>query len=270
MEVKSPATWPVHSGGSGITLRVLGEGMPVFVFPGMEGSGESCLHVVLPVLEQARRAGRNFQLLLVDYAAEQHPTLDELIGQIHEVVARAAAGRPCVFWAQSFGNLLATGVRAQGGINAERFLLVSAFTELPQPLARFTAAAMRVTPTFIYRMTIEPLGRLVFGPVGEESQHPFFASLKRADSPTVQRRTNWLCGHNFSRWFSDLTAPTKIWLGMDDRLVAIDKQRAFFERLAQTRDNFEFSMIPGSGHVILPHGPAEIARKEILDCLMAS
>jgi hypothetical protein len=40
-----PSQWRVVATNAGIALREHGEGTPVIVFPGMEGSGESCLHL---------------------------------------------------------------------------------------------------------------------------------------------------------------------------------------------------------------------------------
>jgi hypothetical protein len=234
----------------------------------MEGSGESCLHLALPVIERARSAGHQFQLVLVDYADEQYLTLDRLIAQVHELVVGEAAGRQCVLWAQSFGNLLAAGVHGLSGISAQRLVLVSAFTALPQTMTGIAAIALRITPNVLYRATIGPIGRCVFGPVGEESSHPFFASLQRAEARTVQRRTQWLSGREFPTLFSSISAPAKVWLGAEDRLVDISTQRTFFEQLAQARENYCVAMVEGSGHVVLPHAAGTAIRRELYEWLI--
>ena len=70
---------------NGVTLRECGKGKAVFVFPGMEGSGESCLHLAEPVINQARAGGTPYRLVLVDYAREEHDTLSDLIGTINQL-----------------------------------------------------------------------------------------------------------------------------------------------------------------------------------------
>jgi hypothetical protein len=47
--------WDVVGQAGGVTLRSWGAGTPLFVFPGMEGSGESCLDLVASVVRSAPR-----------------------------------------------------------------------------------------------------------------------------------------------------------------------------------------------------------------------
>jgi alpha-beta hydrolase superfamily lysophospholipase len=251
--------FPLSPGASlaGVTLRHAGEGgrAPVFVFPGMEGSGESCLHLALPVLSGAE----SLRTVVVDYGPEKHASLDDLVSTAHRLVRAEAAG-PCLFWAQSFGNLLATLVAERGGLTVERFVLVSPFTRLPPWKAYLGALSLRVTPGFLYRATVGPLGRYLFGPAGDQPDHPFFGALRAAPVGDVQRRTSWLRGRRFEAAFERITAPAHVWLGVRDRLVDLEEQRAFFEALAARRANYNLSMIPGSGHVVLPSPAVASAR----------
>jgi pimeloyl-ACP methyl ester carboxylesterase len=252
----------------GILLQTWGHGTNLVVFPGLEGSGESCLHLVLPVLSQALDRGQPFRLLLVNYAHEKHQTLEAMVHSINRGLAQVLGNDSCIFWAQSFGNLLATGSALTGSVHVSKFLMVSPFTRLPSLLARLSLASLYVTPTFLYRATIKPMGRYVFGPVGENGNHPFFDSLTRATTPNARRQTRWLVGSDFSNNFESIRVPAKVWLGEKDRLVNIRQQIRFFKDLAARKPNYHLSLIPTSGHVVLPHQTVEQAREELLEWLL--
>lgn len=248
---------------SGVTLRARGEGAPVFVFPGMEGSGESCLHLAVPVLESM--PGR--RLVLVDYGAEAHASFDGLAETVRGLVREVAGGEPCVIWAQSFGNLLA--VRLQGHVDVERWAFVSPFTKLPAWKAHGGTLSMALTPGPVYRATIRPLGRFLFGPTGSARAHPFFDALHAAPVAVVQRRTGWLRGRDAQAEFEAVTGPARVWLGARDRLVDLDDQRRLFAALAHARPDWTLTMMPESGHVVLPAPAVEAARDQLTTWLAA-
>jgi hypothetical protein len=86
-------------------------GSPVVFFPGMEGSGESCMHLVVPTLERLAARGAGHRLVLVDYADEQHTSFDALSDTIAALLAETpTAWADTTFWGQSFGNLMAVSV----------------------------------------------------------------------------------------------------------------------------------------------------------------
>ncbi|WP_163566656.1 hypothetical protein [Fodinicola feengrottensis] len=129
--------WTVLARRHGVSLRVCGQGPPVVVIPGMEGSGESCLDVVLPVVRTGIRVpveapgglggafagtpGRSpdaetgasgGRVILVDYSAERHRLLGQLVGTIAGLLRQVLPpDEPVVWWGQSFGNLLIALVR---------------------------------------------------------------------------------------------------------------------------------------------------------------
>jgi pimeloyl-ACP methyl ester carboxylesterase len=256
--------WHEVAGKGGVTLREYGEGRAVYIFPGMEGSGESCLQLVVPVIERIHGDGTALRPVLVDYAQENHRTIDDLIGTIHDLICATSASEACIFWGQSFGNLLAAGVARRGGIEIRKVIMVSAFTRLPPLRARAGATVMALTPAPVYRATIKPLGRYLFGPVGDQPDHPFFDALRRGDPAAAARRTGWLRRREFSSLFIDISAPTKVWLGQEDRLVDLSEQRAFFKALATGHTGYELAMIRGSGHVVLPTTAVQRLRSDML------
>ncbi len=253
---------------NGVTLRECGEGEAVFVFPGMEGSGESCLHLAEPVINQARLVGTSHRLMLVDYAREEHATLGDLIETINQLIQSETNDESCVFWAQSFGNLLATGVANLGKTNVRKFLFVSPFTKLPVLKTYLGSLGMHVTPTYVHRATIEPIGRYIFGPTGDQKHHPFFSALRRSTPAVVGRRTGWLRSRQFSAFYESISAPAKVWLGKRDRLVDLAEQRSFFTTLLQDKENYRLSMIEGSGHVVLPSPSVQRLRQDLLAWLV--
>lgn len=247
---------------NGVTLRTRGEGKPVFVIPGMEGSGESCLHLAVPVLD----AAPDHRLVLVDYGNEKHPTLEALAETVSALVAEVAGAAPCRVWAQSFGNLLAVALAGQ--VAVERWAFVSPFTELPAWKAHGGTLSLAVTPSFLYRATIRPMGKYLFGPPGDADDHPFFDALYRAPVPTVRRRTSWLRGRDAQAAFEAVPGEVHVWLGALDRLVDLDDQRRRFAALAASRPHWHLSMIEGSGHVVLPTSAVETARREVASWIL--
>lgn len=255
----SPFPLTTHASLQGVTLRVRGEGRPVFIFPGMEGSGESCLHLALPVLD----AQPDLQAVLVDYGAEEHETFEDLVETLHTLVGEEAGKGPSLFWAQSFGNLLAAAIAARGDLDIERFTMVSPFMELPPWKVHAGVLSLAVTPGFLYRATVRPMSRYLFGPAGDQSDHLFFDALHGAPVSNVLRRTRWLRGRRFPHLYEKVNAPARVWLGMRDRLVNLSSQQAFFAELTDGKSNYSMRMVPGSGHVVLPTEAVEMARRDL-------
>ena len=253
MTVQYPdVDWTPSLSRNGCVLRERGEGELLFLFDGMQGSGEASMELIVPVAERLAAAGRPQRVILFDYAAEQHATFDELVETARSLVQERCAGQPCTFWAQSFGTLIATAPRLARSVAVRRFVLVSGFSMLAQLKALLATLLLAVTPTWLYRLTIAPMGRWLFGPPGDQPRHPFFAALARGTSPTARRRTSWLRRRSFAAQFADTPAPTRVWLGAHDRLIRLGEERAFFAAQAGRRADYELTMMPDCGHLVLP------------------
>ncbi|MHC2290367.1 alpha/beta fold hydrolase domain-containing protein [Bradyrhizobium barranii] len=236
----------------------------LLVFPGMEGSGESCIEIVLAVLESLRIPQR---LVLVDYSQECCDEFDELVDIIRDLIQRPSLNGilNARIWAQSFGNLLALSVLGRDQPQVQNFVSVSPFTQLPSWKLLPAVLTLKFTPTWAYRLSIGPIGRLVFGPVGDRPDHPFFEAMKRADAPTMMRRMSWLQNRSFAVQFEKNRRPTHIYIGLADRLIALRQQRSFFEKLRDGRETYRISDIPTSGHVIIPTETARNAVRKIVN-----
>lgn len=149
---------PTHNG---VTLRTAGQGIPVFVVPGMEGTGESCLHLAHPVVT----ASDAHRFVLVDYGAEAHDKIDDLLDTIAALIRDATDDR-CVFWGQSFGNLLAAAVAERSSLPVEQLLLVSPFTRLPNWKVALGVTVLSLTPPALYRATARLGGSISSVPLG--------------------------------------------------------------------------------------------------------
>lgn len=257
------ATFTPVASRDGVTLRARGTGAPVFVIPGMEGSGESCLHLAVPVLDEAP----DRQMVLVDFGAEQHATFEALAETVGALVTSVAGDAPCRVWAQSFGNLLA--ITLDGQVDVERWAFVSPFTRLPAWKAHLGTYSLAITPAPLYRATIRPLGRYLFGPAAGPAEEPFFDALYHAPVSTVGRRTSWLRGRDAQSAFEAVDGPAHVWLGQRDRLVDLDDQRRRFEALAAARPDWHLSMIEGSGHVVFPPDAVRTVRRELASWILA-
>jgi pimeloyl-ACP methyl ester carboxylesterase len=252
----------------GVRLLSAGQGAPVVVLPGLEGSGESCLHLVLPVIFPAGAPSRG-RVFLVDYAAERHRTLGELTATIRELLrGTLPADAQVTFWGQSFGNLLVALVVQQGGTTAVRTVLVSPFTGLPQVRVVVARASLAVAWRPLYLATAQPVSRFIFGPAPRGTGGPFFRAIAQAEPADVRRRMSWLAGADFSTAFLALPGPTGVWIGEQDRLVDLPRQLAFFS--AMTREpGSQLTAIPGSGHVVLPPDSVSFARATVAEWLDA-
>lgn len=262
-------SWQTLEHRRGVTLRTSGAGRPLFIFAGMEGSGESCLHLVLSAADASAVRGQTHQLFLLDYAAEQHDTFEALCDTLADLID-ATEVREAVFWAQSFGNLLALSAAQQVGLEVTRMVLVSPFTRLPALRTRFGALVLQLTPRLLYRQTAGPVGHYLFGPAGDRPDHPFFTALKDSAPSAFARRTRWLQDRDFSDLFRRLAAPARLWLGAQDRLIDLDEQLAFFSELARRRPHLDVHTLPGAGHVVLDSTATRRARDEMRDWLLAS
>ncbi|GAA1666373.1 hypothetical protein GCM10009765_14830 [Fodinicola feengrottensis] len=276
----------------GVSLRVCGQGPPVVVIPGMEGSGESCLDVVLPVVRTGIRVpveapgglggafagtpGRSpdaetgasgGRVILVDYSAERHRLLGQLVGTIAGLLRQVLPpDEPVVWWGQSFGNLLIALVRQRLDLAPGRAVLVSPFTGLPAVRVRIGHVAMALTPSSVYASTARPTGRLLFGPDPDDAGGPFFGALAAMHPLTVRRRMGWLAGQDFASAFLALRDPLGVWLGDRDRLVDLPRQLAFFSALAR-RPGDRLTVVGGCGHVVLPLQAMESVRTGVRDWL---
>jgi alpha-beta hydrolase superfamily lysophospholipase len=254
-----PGGWETLAAEGGVVLRGAGHGRPLVIFPGMEGDGPSCLHLVLPVWKELATI-RERQLVLVDYADEQHPTLAALVDTLIGLLGSLPRA-PVSLWGQSFGNLLAASVATADVVPVERIAFVSPFTRLPKPLLAVTPL-LSLTPAVLYRVTTPMIGQWLFGPVNGNRDHPFFASLAAMTPRTVVRRAGWLRGRRFVRPFLQMRAPIKVWLGERDRLIDLDDELAFFQAVTRG-DGDQLTLVPDSGHVVLPAGSAKVLRHEV-------
>jgi pimeloyl-ACP methyl ester carboxylesterase len=248
---------------NGVVLRTHGDGVPAYVFSGLEGSGESCLHLVLPTLT-APPAGRgSIRVVVVDYAEEQHASFDELVATTAALIDEHHAGGPAVVWGQSFGTLYATTVVHELALEVERMVLVSAFRTLPWWKVWLGPPVLTVTPNFLYRATSGPITKWQFGPAGGNTTHPFWDSLDRLPKSDLARRSRWLRGRSFAPAFeAQRPRRGKVWLGSRDNLVNRKAETEFFRGLAE-RGPFEFAVLEGSGHVVLPPPVIEEARRQL-------
>lgn len=218
---------------------------PLVAVPGLDGSAGS----VAPLVE--RLAARR-QVLLVDYTAETHPTLDGLAQEVAERV-RAEVHGPFDVLGQSIGTVLAAMLAGRPGLDLRRVVLVSTFTRLRWRVLAVSNGVLQSTPRWLYQRTAAPLMKVVCGPVGDGGDHPFFDAVRVSDPADARKRTGWEVGRDFAVELSALAAtgpPTLVLMGADDRFVP-DVRR----ELARLRSLFgpaAVEVTAGAGHVALP------------------
>lgn len=259
--------WTEQGNALGVRLRCTGAGAPVVVLPGLEGSGESCLHLVLPVVLPEGRSPRG-QLWLVDYGQERAPSLGRLVEAVRSLLTAALGNRgPVRLWTQSFGGPLLARVLEEPPVEVMRTVLVSPFTRLAPGRVRLARASVAASPAPLLCALTKPTARLVFGPVGDAANAPFFAALAAASRRDLRRRLSFLHEADFTVPFTRLPGPVRVWLGAQDRLVDLSREMAFFQALA--RGSGGVRVLAGSGHVVLPTPAVAQARAEMAQWLDA-
>ena len=98
---------------NGVAIRSAGAGCPLVIFPGMEGSGESCLQVVAGVLHILKDSSCSVRLVLVDYSAEDHGTFDALINTVLELLRRTMEERSVLSGVSPSATCLPSVLRMQ-------------------------------------------------------------------------------------------------------------------------------------------------------------
>ena len=249
----------------GVRLHRRGRGIPLVVIPGIEGSGEGSMHAVERAVEELGSRGSEVQILLVDYSQERHEHIDDLSKTIADLVQGEVGSLEILVWGHSLGALLATNLASHASLRIAANVLVSPFRALPGPVLEASYWSMAVTPGFVYKRTVAPLGRQLFGPTGGHNDHPFFEAMARCDAEALRRRTGWLRGPHFDLQFATASGPTRVFLGQRDRLIDGRKERAFFGELAARRTDFSLSILPGAGHVVLPDAAVEALSDQVSD-----
>jgi len=241
--------WRTLASRDGVELRESGEGEPLVFVPGMTGGGEATLELCVRAVEQAA-AARRYRVLLVDYTREEHVSLEALRDTIEQLVRPAIRGERTVLWTESLGCLAAPPPQFDAAFDVRKRVMISAFGGVPQLALRLGLLAMALSPTAMYRRVMGPIGRWIFGPAGDRPDHVFFDAVARTRPGVARRRSRWLKGRRFYELFEATAVPTKLWLGDTDRLVDIERERAFFGRLATERSGFELAVVEGGGHVV--------------------
>lgn len=243
----------------GVRLLAAGSGPTVVVFPGMEGSGESCLRLAAEVVLTGQGEGR---LVLVDYAGERHRFLGALVDTIAGLLERHLNRSPMTLWGQSFGNLLLAGVSPLVAAAVRATVLVSPFTGLPAARLRVARAVLSVTPQPLYSVTAPVFSRAVFGPAPLGTGEEFFTALGRMRVADLRRRTGWLLAGDLAGVFQSLEGPLGVWFGDQDRLVDLPRQLAFFTTLTRAVGG-RVTALDGCGHVLLPERVVRVATQDI-------
>jgi predicted acylesterase/phospholipase RssA len=247
----STSGWRLTDARSGVVLRTTGEGAPVFVVPGLEGSGESCLRLAAAVIGGGPEEEERCRPVLVDYSGEQLGEFDALVDTVARLIADHANGT-FDLWCQSFGTVLGASALIRAGLTPRRLLLGSAFRTLPAWKLALLPPLLRATPDVVYRASRGSLSRWEFGPVGDNDHHEFFGALEGLSKADLGRRLGWLRGRDFEPQFRSLRFERgSVWLGEADRLEHVKRELEFFRGLETDRGPQVF-VIPGCGHVVLP------------------
>jgi pimeloyl-ACP methyl ester carboxylesterase len=247
----------------GVRLLATGSGPTVVVFPGMEGSGESCLQLASDVVLTGQGEGR---LVLVDYSQERHRFLGALVDTVAGLLERHLNRSPMTLWGQSFGNLLLAGVAPLVATTVRTTVLVSPFTGLPTARLRAARMVLAATPQFVYAATTPAISRMIFGPAPKGTGVSFFSVLCQMRVADLRRRTGWLLAGDLAGMFQSLPGPVGIWFGDNDRLVDLPRQLAFFTTLTRAVGG-RVTVLDGCGHVLLPEPVVQVATQDIRDWL---
>ena len=260
-------SWNTLATLNDVELRQWGNGVPIVVVPGMTGGGQATLQFAVRVAHELTALGKQHRVVLVEFSREAHENLVELQATVRSLLSSELGREPCILWTQSFGNLVAPAPGFDDALVVKRRVMLSPFARLPRFMTWLALVSMLITPAFIYRWAAKPLGRLVFGPAGDQPDHVFYRALAEGEREVARRRTSWLYRQVFDGWFEALNVPTRVFLGQVDHLVNIRKQRAFFERLAREKSQVRFTLVEGAGHVVTDRQTIERVFAQLLQWL---
>ena len=240
--------WNVIASEDGVALRICGEGRPLVLIPGMEGSGESCLDLAEWIINKSQKNGNGIQVILVDYKNEQSNTLLDLV-MIIENLLQHHLNEPFMLWSQSFGNIIATKMLFRQKIKPSRHLLMSPFAIVPKFKLMIGQLLIRLTPRLLYRKWTPIISRWVFGPMTDV--HPFLDALASEDPKNYSRRISWLFIGNVTDQFSYSAFPRAVWIGSCDKLINPCQQLKFFKANPDAA-LLEINVIKKTGHMLFP------------------
>lgn len=219
---------------------------------GGDPAGPSQRAVELAGGDAIRAGGMPGRVILVDYAAERHRLLGQLVQTIAGLLRGVLGRSPSIlWWGQSFGCLLTALVSQRVSGPHQRIALVSPFTGLPAARVGAARLALAFAPKVAYATTAGVIGPALFGPDPDHTGRPFFGALAAMPPLTVRRRLGWLAGRDYASAFLALRDPLAVWLGEADGLIDLPRQLAFFTALAR-RPGDRLTVLGGCGHVVLP------------------
>ncbi|MGH2899124.1 MAG: alpha/beta hydrolase, partial [Solirubrobacteraceae bacterium] len=144
-----------------------------------------------------------------------------------------------------------------------RVVLCCTFTKLRWNTLRVANAVLTVTPGSIFSFTAPLSMRVVCGPVGDGSHHPFFDASRNADKRGVIKRTGWQIGRDFSPDIAAVKQPMLILMGARDRFVPNASREVAKLRQLLAHQDATVRVIPDAGHVILPSAAIACVVEEI-------
>ncbi len=226
---------------------------PLFAIPGLDGTPGS----VEPIAE---RLAQTREVLVVDYSAEDYPTLEALSAAIADLVK--AEDHPLIdLMGQSIGTIMAAQVALD--LPVRKLALCCTFTRLRGWLLRLSAGILRITPDAFYRLSSDWVVILTCGPVGDGRDHPAFAGARSSDQAGTAKRTAWEIDRDFGIDLARIRAPLLVLMGEQDRFVPNPQREVETLRALFADHPARVETIPNAGHIFLPSAAVALASDKI-------
>jgi pimeloyl-ACP methyl ester carboxylesterase len=228
---------------------------PLFAIPGIDGTIGSFQPILTRLAEKR-------EVVVVDYSSENNAALEGLSAEIAALI-QAENHTAIDVLGQSIGTVLAAQIVSDYGLPIRKVVLCCTFTHLRWTLLRLSAAFVRNTPRWLYRLTSRASVIVTSGPVGDGWNHPTFEAARDIDPAALPRRTLWEVDRDFAADLVKVVEPLLILMGEQDRFVPnaqreVEKLRGIF-----TDHRAQVEVIPNAGHIFMPSTAITLASDKI-------
>jgi pimeloyl-ACP methyl ester carboxylesterase len=224
-------------------LSIRGEGAPLVLVPGMDGTGE-LFYRQLPLLERSYR--------VATYALRETASrMDDLVDDLYGIVDRVAGdGRPAIVLGESFGGALALSFALTHPDRVQSLVVLNSFPYfVPQFRLRLAITALRVLPWGLMGVVRRLTAFRLHSPHTSRSEIRQFMTLTRAATQAGYRnRLEALRTYDVRHRLREIAVPTLFVAAECDHLIPSVREGGF---MAARVPGARLRVLEGHGHICL-------------------
>ena len=231
------------SGAYDTRLSVRGEGTPLVLVPGMDGTGD-LFYRQLPLLERSYRVAT---YALRETACRMEDLVDDLRGIVDRV---AGPGNPAIVLGESFGGALALSFALAHPGRVRSLVVVNSFPYfVPQFRLKLAIAALSAVPWSAMGVVRRVTAFRLHSPHTHRDEIRRFIELTRAATQEGYRnRLKALTAYDIRERLQNIAVPTLFIAAECDHLVPSVREARF---MAGRVPGASLRVLPGHGHICL-------------------